>query len=192
MILSSADLIARLNHPRNSAARSKQVRGERTVEELDRNDRPIGENTYLRNSTPGRREGDKNIPEDIKIPAMVLARLGVSDSEVAGTFGIGVDSVGRINRGAISEKGKSVAEQAINTIVGKVTERLDQTIDSLTPAKVMNSKAVEIAHIAKALSGIIGDLAPRDQGKNVNQVQVVIHGVSQRTIGHYEEVIVSS
>lgn len=199
MILSPADLNARLSSPRNSAKdkRLTKVRKHdgRTLDDLDRNDKPAGPALFIRDAHSGRRPGDGNgsTEPEVSIPATILARLGVSQGEISESFGISQSQVSNLKNGkAGNEEVQNAVDVALQSIRERVINKLDRSLDFVTDDKLLNAKASEVMSVASGLARIIESTAPKvkDSGSD-NRVQIVIHGVQQVEAKHYEVIEVN-
>lgn len=198
MILSAADLGARLNNPRNSERGKRRLRspiptGSRTVEDLDRNDIPAGPNLYIRNSTPGSRPGDSKLPDEVKIPAAVLANLGLSSDEMQESFGISKTTANNLKHGRnLDPDAKEKVDGILAGIREKVVEKLEVSADYLTEDKFKNANGKDLVGMMKGLASTIKDITPADKSAGASRVQVVIHSINQKSDEHYEVIEVNS
>jgi hypothetical protein len=198
MMLSAADLGARLNSPRNSERgkeRKRAVRSDtvRTIEDLDRNDIPAGPALFIRDTTPGQRPGDKRLSEEVRIPATVLAKLGVSSKDMQETFGIGPQTVSNLkNEKGLSEEGKETVNSALEAIKGTLVSKLETSIGYLTDDKFANAKGKDLVGMMRGIAATVKDISPAEAVTQSNRVQVVIHSVNQKDVSHYDVIEVTS
>lgn len=198
MILSAEDLKKRLSHPRNSLSKREESNSQGNPQNhsrrrargginrnsgtherpLDRNDIPSG-GVYIRDVN----QPYEFIPEELKIPATMLARLGGSNVDIAETLSISDSSVSTLKR-----KDNEIVNSVLESIRTVVVDKLEQTLSHLTPDKTVNSKASEIASVARSLAGILKDTSPDAKERNDNRVQIVIHSVNQKDDAHYEAI----
>lgn len=119
-------------------------------------------------NNPGRSPGDTNVPDSLRkiIGGEAIENGRQSALQLARNFGISESSVGAYTQGATSPNSynqrpnNEFLSGIRNKITKKASKKLITAIDSLTDEKIMNSKAITIANIAKALSGIVKDMTP--------------------------------
>src|SRR5687768_1701449 len=134
MILSPAELAQRLTSPKNSSRSrnlAKGIKEGRTTEDLDRNDVKAGPDLYIRNSGSGSRPGDQEhrLSPEFEIPITVLAKLGVSNTDLAETFDV---SASKISTTKNNEDNQARAQEIINNalqgIRTKVVDKLNESL----------------------------------------------------------------
>lgn len=118
--------------------------------------------------TPGRNNGDINVPDSLRKvigdtavsdgrqEALAIGRaFGISDSSVS-AYGVGARSTASYN----DRPALPVINGAKEKIQRRARIKLHTALNSLTKEKIQESKAIEIASIAKTMSGIIKDMEP--------------------------------
>lgn len=118
--------------------------------------------------TPGRNKGDVNVPNSLRKiigdtatsegrqEALALAKnFGISDSS-ASAYAHGSNSTSSYN----DRPNLPVINGAKERIQKRARIKLQVALKALTPEKIGESKAIEIAGIAKAMSAIVKDMEP--------------------------------
>lgn len=197
MILPASSLIERLTDKRNSARNknldkdrnlTKSGDKKRTVEDLDRNDKPAGPDLFIRDAGSGRRVGDTQIPPELEIPAAMLARLGGNQQEIANTFGMGQRKVSGLKNGdGISEESDAVVKEALGPIRETLVDKISQSLAHIDDEKLGRSNAQSLANIARSLTSALE--ATRDKTQDISKesnIKIVIHGVERVEVAKYE------
>ena len=118
--------------------------------------------------TPGRNPGDVNVPDSLR---KIIGETSTSDGRqealaLARNFGISDSSVSAYANGSTSTASYDerpnlpVINSARLRIQTRATKKLHIALSALTSEKIKESKAIEIASIAKAMSAIVKDMEP--------------------------------
>ena len=118
--------------------------------------------------TPGRNNGDVNVPDSLRKvigetaitngrqEALAIGRaFGISDSSTS-AYGVGARSTASYD----DRPSLPIINGAKEKIQRRARIKLHVALSSLTKEKIQESKAIEIASIAKTMSGIIKDMEP--------------------------------
>lgn len=146
---------------------------------------PVGEVKDL--PTKGRGTDTPNAPDSIRklIGDNALTDGRQDTLELAQAFGISNSSVSAYSNGATSTATyakesplKNFLDSRRKTIAKRASSAVIRAIEGITDDKLDASKAIELASIAKALSGVVKDMLPEEKtgDTNVNTaVKLVIH-----------------
>jgi hypothetical protein len=148
---------------------------------------------------PGRKEGDNNVPNGLrKLIGVTAVEEGRSAAlQLAEQFGISPSSVSAYGEGAtststIDEKPNAgIIEDTKQRIAKKASKVLNRALLNITDEKLAATKAVELAQIAKSMSGVVKDMEPEDDGgsrQNEPIFQVFAPQIHQEN--HYETIVV--
>lgn len=146
---------------------------------------------------PGRNIGDKNVPPALrKIIGETSELDGRNEAvQLAKQFGISRSSVSAYAHGAHStdtyhEPKKELTNHingAKERVSKKARARLMMALNHLTPDKMESAKAVEVANIAKAMSGIVKDMEPENNAPVTNNgPNITIYAPQLRSEQHFE------
>jgi hypothetical protein len=126
--------------------------------------------------TPGRNNGDINVPDSLRKvigdtavsdgrqEALAIGRaFGISDSSVS-AYGVGARSTASYN----DRPALPVINGAKEKIQRRARIKLHTALSALTKDKIQESKAIEIASIAKTMSAIIRDMEPETPKSDTN------------------------
>lgn len=128
----------------------------------------------------GRSDGDNNVPESLRkiIGEESVLNGRASALEFAKGFGISDSSVSAYTSGKTStaapsknDKLASHLKKAKLNVAIRAKSKLNAALANITDDKLGDCKAVELAQIAKAMSGVIKDMEPsedRDNGGTAN------------------------
>ncbi len=116
----------------------------------------------------GRSDGDINVPDSLR---KIIGDTATSEGRqeavaLAENFGISASSASAYAVGARSTTSYNdrpnfpVINSARLRIQTKATKKLHQALHALTPEKIGEAKAVEIAAIARSMSAIVKDMEP--------------------------------
>lgn len=148
---------------------------------------------------PGRKEGDNNVPNGLR---KLIGVTSVEDGrqaalQLAEQFGVSPSSVSAYAEGAtststIDEKpnGKIINDTK-QRIARKASKVLNRALLNITDEKLAATKAVELAQIAKSMSGVVKDMEPEDEGAGNKQepiFQVFAPQIHQEN--HYDTIVV--
>lgn len=128
--------------------------------------------------TPGRNNGDVNVPDSLR---KVIGETSISEGRqealaLGRAFGVSDSSVAAYANGARSTASYDdrpnlpIINSARLRIQTRATKKLHSALKALTPEKIRESKAIEIAGIAKAMSAIVKDMEP-EVPQNGNDVK---------------------
>ncbi len=163
------------------------VSDEELEEEISRNgSREIPPPIIKTPDSPGRKEGDINVPESLrKIIAQDAIENGrASAVSLAESFGISKSSVSAYTNGATSTASYNAPAPSLNNhiiktkekIAGKARRRLNLALDAITPEKLKEASLKTASAVAKDMAVVIKQMEPADASemqKNTN-VQVVL------------------
>lgn len=149
--------------------------------------------------TPGRKEGDVNVPNSLR---SVIGATAFEDGrqeaiDLGRQFGISPSSVSAYARGATSTSSydNTPNSPVINKSKARVTKRamakLMGALHNITPEKLANTSAKELASIAKDMSAVVKTMEPEsEKGDNGKQPlpQFVVFAPQFRDERSYEVV----
>lgn len=141
----------------------------------------------------GRPEGTPNTPDSIRklLGDNVLTEGRQDTLALAEALGISNQSVNAYSAGATSlatynkdNPLKGFLDKRRKNIAGRASSAIIRAIEGITDEKLGDAKAVELASIAKSLSGVVKDMLPAENTGNTNinntAVKLVVH-VPQQT-----------
>ena len=148
---------------------------------------------------PGRKEGDVGVPESLQ---KIIGETSVIDGrhaalDLAKQFDISPSSVSAYNKGATSTASynepksdlKNHINQAKERISKKARIRLVRALDALTEEKINDSKAVDIASVAKSMSAVIKDMEPESTTDTiVNRPQFIFYAPGFKSESAYDAI----
>lgn len=152
--------------------------------------------------TVGRKEGDVNVPESIR---KIIGETGAVDGRqealaLAEMFGISSSSasayaVGATSTTSYNEPKKRLVDH-INArkekVVVKAHNRLSRALDHITPDKLENIKARDLAGIAKDMSAIIKNLEPEvKEVDNEQRPRFIVFAPQFIKEEHFETIVVN-
>ena len=144
---------------------------------VPRNRVPSNQNTptIVDIPTPGRSEGDKNVPESLR---KLIGETSAIEGHNAGVelgkqFGISASSVSAYQNGAHStasydkpnESLKNHVTDARTRVATKARKRLMMALNAITEEKLENIKVTDASAIAKDMSAIVKNME-KDDGDN--------------------------
>lgn len=150
-------------------------------------------------NTPGRKEGDVNVPNSLR---NLLGITSVEDGraaalQLAEQFGVSPSSVSAYTEGATStstiadKPNGKVIDDAKQRIVKKASKVLNRALLKITDEKLDATKAVELAQIAKSMSGIVKDMEPENEGdKEKDMPQFLVYSPTIKQENHYDTIVV--
>jgi hypothetical protein len=148
---------------------------------------------------PGRTEGDNNVPDSLrKIIGETSAIEGRSEAlELAQHFGLSSASVSAYANGSTSTASMSKRpnlnhiNEAKERIGKKARGKLLKALHAITDDKLEIAKAVELAQIAKSMSGVVKDMeiGPESE-KGKDKPQFIVYSPQIRDERHYEVTVV--
>lgn len=170
--------------------------------ELKKERIPVGE---IKLPKPlGRGSDNPNTPDSIrKIIGDNALTEGRQDTlELAAAFGISHHSVNAYSNGATSlatynkqDPLKDFLSGRRKKIARRASSALVRAIEKIDDDKLDASKAVELASIAKALSGVVKDMLPEEKTNNTNvntAVKLVVHVPQQTKEDSFDTITVES
>lgn len=148
---------------------------------------------------PGRSQGDTNVPDSLR---KIIGETSEIDGrkealELARHFGVSPSSVSAYANGSTStatmEKtpNKPHINKAKERIASRAKRVAMRSLNYLTDEKLKDVKAVELAQIAKSMSGIVKDMEPEEGGGDdgSNKPQFIFYSPQIRDERHYEVTI---
>lgn len=144
----------------------------------------------------GRREGDTEIPEQIRATIGAVSRLGSGIKDTAKAFGVSPTVVQFAKYGSktgdykADESLVNKIEDILSPVRNKAIDRLTQTFQEMTDDKLRVCKGGELSKIAANLSAVLKNLTLPESG-NTNATQVIIHAASHKNESDYPAVEVN-
>ena len=160
---------------------------------------PIPQTTIVEMERPGRSNGDNNVPNGLRqlIGITALEDGRAAALSLAKEFGISPSSVSAYTEGATSTAtiadtpNKPIINDAKQRIASKASKVLNRALLKITDEKLDATKAVELAQIARSMSGIVKDMEPDNEGTADKQEPVFQVFAPQMHIeSHYETIVV--
>jgi hypothetical protein len=148
---------------------------------------------------PGRKEGDNNVPNGLR---KLIGVTAVEDGrqaalQLAAEFGLSPSSVSAYTEGATSTStiadtpNAPVITDAKQRIAKKASKVLNRALLHITDEKLQATKAVELAQIAKSMSGVVKDMEPEDEGdRNKNEPIFQVFAPQIHQENHYDTIVV--
>ena len=146
--------------------------------------------------SPGRKEGDVNVPNSLR---QVIGESSFTDGRqeavaLASNFGISPSSVSAYARGAKSTASydetpnNSIVASSRNRVQKRAMNRLMDAMKHITPDKLANAKARDLAGIAKDMSAVIKQMEPDSEPASAgqNQPQFLVYAPQFRDERSYE------
>lgn len=146
---------------------------------------PVIEGTIVNPERPGRREGDRNVPDSLrKIIGETSVLEGRQEAvDLAEMFGISESSVSAYAKGATSTTTYNQPSKSILSHINKSRTRsvkkaqkvLQEALEAITPEKLADVKVRDLAGIAKDMSAVIKNLEPepiKDESEKMPQFVV--------------------
>ncbi len=116
---------------------------------------------------------------------------------MAEQFGVSPSSVSAYTEGATStatidqKPNAKFVDDAKQRIAKKASKVLNRALLKITDEKLDATKAVELAQIAKSMSGIVKDMEPDDDSnKEKNEPQFLVYSPTIRQENYYDTVVV--
>lgn len=149
---------------------------------------------------PGRHEGDNNVPDSLR---KIIGETSEIDGrkealQLAEQFGISPSSVSAYANGSTStdsmhkQPNLNHINGAKERITRKAMNRLVRSLNAITDDKLEVTKPVELASIARAMSGIVKEMEP-EQPKDPNEGKegptFVFYSPQVRDERHYEIIV---
>ena len=171
--------------------------------ELKKEKVPIGE---IKLPKPlGKPEGTPDTPDSIRrlIGDNALTDGRQDTLELAAAFGLSDSSVAAYSNGATStttynDKNnalKGFLEGRRQKIARRASSAVLRAIEQIDDDKLASSKAVELASIAKALSGVVKDMLPEEKNNTINNntaVKLVVHVPQQTKESSFDTITVEA
>lgn len=167
--------------------------------ELINCDRPIVRipTVIKSNDESGRNKGDNNVPAPLRAlisesaqldgrkEALSLAnQFGISSSSVS-AYTREVNSTNQFNSTQIPQI-KNHVDRIKKNISRKARGVLRSALDNITEDKLLESKATELASVAKSMSSIITEMEPSQERDNREVPQIIIYAPTIRTEQSFE------
>lgn len=151
----------------------------------------------IKEEDAGRNNGDRNVPAPLRALISESAQIDgrASGLELAKQFGISSSSVSAYSRevNSTNQFNKPQAPQIKNhvdrikkNISKKARGVLRNALDEITSDKLAESKATELASIAKSMSSIITEMEPSAERQDSNIPQIVIYAPQIRSEQSFE------
>lgn len=145
----------------------------------------------------GRNTGDNNVPAPLRALISETSQLDgrAEGLELAKQFGISPSSVSAYTREVNStNQFNSVQKPEIKNHVDRIKKNISRkartvlknALDEITEDKLKDSKATELASVAKSMSSIITEMEPSTDREDRNVPQIVIYAPSIRTEQSFE------
>lgn len=163
---------------------------------------PVGEIKIQK--SPGRKEDNPNTPDSIrKLIGDNALTEGRQDSiALADALGISHHSVNAYSAGATSlatynkkDPLKDFLLSRRQKIARRASSAVLRAIENIDDDKLAASKAVELAGIAKALSGVVKDMLPEERSGDTNvntAVKLIVHVPQQTKESSFDAITVDS
>lgn len=129
--------------------------------------------------TPGRKEGDNNVPDSLRkiIGEDALENGSHSANALANSFGISSSSVSAYKNGATStasyeRPSPELAKHLDKTrerIIKRATTKLDLALEEITSEKLSAAKLSEISTVARNMAAIVKDMTPDENKPSATQ-----------------------
>jgi hypothetical protein len=145
---------------------------------------------------PGRNKGDNNVPDSLR---KIIGETSVIDGRqealaLARDFGISPSSVSAYANGSTSTDSmdKTPNKNHLNNAKERISKRARLTLRKallhITDDKLSTTKAVELAQIAKSMSGVIKDMEPDNPGPNNGKMepQFIVYSPQLHVENNYE------
>lgn len=156
----------------------------------------------LVNEDAGRNNGDRNVPAPLRALISESAQIDgrASGLELAKQFGISSSSVSAYSREVNSTNQfnqpqvpqiKNHVDRIKKNISKKARTVLRSALDNISEEKLIESKATELASIAKSMSSIITEMEPSAERPNSDAPQIVIYAPQIRSESSFEFINVS-
>jgi predicted transcriptional regulator len=173
--------------------------------ELEKINKPIAPTgQVVDKGAPGRKDGDVNVPDSLR---KIIGETAVIDGRqealaLADMFGVSDSSVSAYSKGATSTASYNSPAKAILSHINKARQRsvkkaskvLSTALDSITPDKLNDLSARNLAGIAKDMSAVIKNLEPPDNGNDTpgaERPQFVIFAPQFRDERNFETIVVN-
>lgn len=174
-IVSPADFEKELN---NSLPKNNKQRDEAKPIPINEQNPISGEVIDL--PTPGRKEGDVNVPNSLR---QVIGATAFEDGrneaiELGRQFGISPSSVSAYSRGATSTSSydktpnESIITQSRVRVQKRAMSKLMGALRNITPDKLANTSAKELASIAKDMSAVVKTMEPESDKSGADKAQL--------------------
>lgn len=144
--------------------------------------------------TPGRNQGDNNIPDSLRKIIGETANIDGRQSalELASTFGISPSSVSAYTNGSTSTASMDKRPNlphingAKEVIARQARNKLRDALKHITPEKLEGSKAVDLASVARSMSAIVKEMEPEQEEEKKDGPAFVIYSPQFKQENHYE------
>lgn len=163
--------------------------------ELERSE-PKSKADIIPMPTPGRNQGDNNVPDSLRKIIGETAQIDGRQEALAlaSTFGISPSSVSAYSNGSKSTASMDKRPNlphingAKEVIARQARNKLRDALKHITTEKLQDTKAVELASIARQMSGIVKEMEPEedDPNKKKDGPAFVIYSPTFKQENHYE------
>lgn len=144
--------------------------------------------------TPGRKEGDNNVPDSLR---KIIGETSQIDGRqealaLASHFGISPSSVSAYANGSTStdsmDKRPNLPHinKAKEVIAKQARNKLRAALNHITNEKLEDSKAVDLASIARSMSGIVKEMEPEEVVEKKDGPSFVVYSPQFKQENHYE------
>jgi hypothetical protein len=171
------------------------VSDEDFLKELE-NSEPKSKADIVPMPTPGRNQGDNNVPDSLrKIIGETAAIDGRQEAiALASSFGISPSSVSAYSNGSTSTDSMNKRpnlphiNKAKERIASSARNKLRDALRHMTSEKLQDTKAVDLSSIARNMAGIVKDMEPEEEqgNKGNNGPAFVIYSPQFKQENHYE------
>jgi hypothetical protein len=149
----------------------------------------------------GRGNGSKEVPEGLRklIGEESIVNGRAKALELASDFGISPSSVSAYSKGATSTATINNPDQTLvnylqarkSRITKKALSKLTTCLDQITPEKLSDIKARDLASIAKDMSTVAKNMEPENQNQVNEGPKFVVYAPTIRDERTYETIVVS-
>lgn len=169
------------------------------LDDLNNDKKPIAE--VVDKSIGGRNKGDVEVPDSLR---KIIGETALEDRqdglELAKAFGVSDSSVAAYKSGSTScatynggnPALKSHMNSARERIIRKARRKLFGALDNITDDKLEQTKARDLAGIAKDMSAVIKNLEPEVKDNNSTNVNIVMYAPRMRQEIDYETITVDT
>lgn len=144
---------------------------------------PIAKVEVIDLPTPGRKEGDVNVPDSIRSIIGETSEVnGRQDAiALAKTFGLSESSVSAYANGASSTATYDNPKPSIVDVITKSKQRIGRkaakiaikAVDNIDDVKLSNCSAVELAQVAKSMGSLVSQMSPDESSKSDHRPQII-------------------
>ncbi len=199
-IVSDSELLKELDNSSTDLIIKKDI-GNSSIEKSTESNKIEG--TIVDIPSPGRKEGDVNVPDGLrKIIGETSAIEGRTEAVALGKqFGISPSSVSAYSNGSTStdtynKSDRSLVnhiDQAKERISRQARHRLSLALRHITEEKLQESKPEILANVARNMAAIVKDMEPKREESTVvnNGPQFVFYAPQQKSETAFETMVVN-